>query len=289
MLRRTVRGVAEVAGRGLFSGAAGAVRIGAGEDGIRFRRAGGEEVAARIENLAPLPAGVPARCTNLVGARGVRGAGAAPFMTVEHILSALAGLGVTDATVELEGPEVPIGDGSAAAFAGALLGAGIVDLGGEVEPLRLEREVVVERAGARIVARPRRGAGCLYRYELDYGAGGPIPAQAAEWNSGAPDAAAEYARAVAPARTFCLAAEAEQMRAAGLFKGLSPRDMLVFGEAGPIDNALRFEDEPARHKLLDLIGDLALLGRPLGAAEVVATRSGHALTHELVRAILATC
>jgi UDP-3-O-acyl-N-acetylglucosamine deacetylase len=76
------------------------------------------------------------------------------------------------------------------------------------------------------------------------------------------------------------------MHAMGLFEHLTPRDMLVFGADGPIDNELRFEDEPARHKLLDLIGDLSLAGRPV-LGRVVAERSGHALTHEAVRRLLA--
>lgn len=75
------------------------------------------------------------------------------------------------------------------------------------------------------------------------------------------------------------------MRSMGLFAHLTPREMLVLGADGPIDNALRFEDEPARHKLLDLIGDLALVGAPL-QADIVATRSGHALAHEAARAVL---
>jgi UDP-3-O-acyl-N-acetylglucosamine deacetylase len=148
----------------------------------------------------------------------------------------------------------------------------------------ISREIVVERSGASIVARPRAGGGCLYRYELDYGAGAPIVAQAAEWDSGEGDSAETYAREVAPARTFCLESEARAMQAAGLFKGLSPRDLLVIGERGPIENQYRFENEPARHKLLDLIGDLALAGRPL-VGEVVATRAGHALNHEMAVAL----
>jgi UDP-3-O-acyl-N-acetylglucosamine deacetylase len=148
----------------------------------------------------------------------------------------------------------------------------------------ITREVVVERGGARIVAGPRTGAGCLFRYELDYGPAAPIAAQSASWDSGTPDAAEVYEREVAPARTFCTEAEARAFRAAGLFGDRSPRDMLVIGEEGPIDNAYRFENEPARHKLLDLIGDLALVGRPLHG-EVVAMRSGHALNHELAAAL----
>lgn len=246
--------------------------------GLKLRRLGAGEVAVTIAHLAAPPSALPARSTNLAAPGG----GA---MTVEHLLSALVGLGITDAVIELDGPEIPIMDGSASPLVEAILRAGIVEGARGLEPLRLRREVTVSRRNARMTARPREGA-CLYRYELDYGPGAPIAAQSAEWDSGGAEASAVYARGIAPARTFCLEEEARAMRSAGLFTGLAPGDMLVFGERGPIDNTLRFENEPARHKLLDLIGDLALVGRPLNA-EIVAHRSGHALNHELARAIVA--
>jgi UDP-3-O-acyl-N-acetylglucosamine deacetylase len=272
----------EVRGRGLFSGTPGAVRIAGAAvgSGIRIARRSGGGVRAKVVALAPQPEGIPARNTTLaIGATD-------RILTVEHLMSALAGLGVWDARVEAEGPEVPIGDGSAAAFVDAVRGAGLRKSG--AEPIVISREIVIERGGARIVARPRspgRG-GCLYRYELDYGPDAPMAAQAAEWDSGAADAAETYAREVAPARTFCLESEARILQAAGLFKDLSPRDMLVIGADGPIENEYRFENEPARHKLLDLIGDLALAGGPL-QGEVVATRAGHAMNHEMARALAA--
>jgi UDP-3-O-acyl-N-acetylglucosamine deacetylase len=223
-------------------------------------------------------------------------------LTVEHLLSALTGLGITDAAVEVYGPEVPIGDGSAAFIAGALRRAGVRPLGESVEPMVLRREVAVGTgSGGRIVARPRPEPGCSYTYELDYGPGAPLAPQRASWiqdgatqdsglrDSGPPDSglsrsARLYLSDIAPARTFCLQKEAEQMRAAGMFKDLSPGEMLVIGEHGPIENEYRFENEPARHKLLDLIGDLALVGRPI-QAEIIATRAGHALNQELARVL----
>jgi UDP-3-O-acyl-N-acetylglucosamine deacetylase len=190
--------------------------------------------------------------------------------------------------VELDGPEVPIGDGSSAPFVEAIVRAGVRPLSGAAREIRITREITVESGGGRITARPREGGGCAYRYELEYGAGAAIPAQSAEWDSGARDRAARYAREVAPARTFCLEAEAKALRAAGLFRHLSAREMLVIGERGPIENSYRFSDEPARHKLLDLIGDLALVGGVL-VGEVVAVRSGHALNHEMARALVDRC
>jgi UDP-3-O-acyl N-acetylglucosamine deacetylase len=285
---RTLHEAADVAGIGLFTGAPARARIlpALAGTGIMLRRSdvpGSAPFAARVESLRPPPAGMPARNTILGPADG---GPAGWVMTVEHLLSALAGLGVTDASIEVYGPELPMGDGSASMFVAAIGRAGLVVLDGGPEPLRIEREIVVEAGAGRVVARPRAEAGAVYRYELNYGPGAPIAPQAAEITlAPGPAGMTAYTREVVSARTFCLQAEAEQMRAMGLFKHLSPRDMLVIGADGPIDNELRFDDEPARHKLLDLIGDLALVGRPL-QVEVVATRAGHALNHAMARELV---
>ncbi len=283
--RRTVAGPARVRGAGLFSGAPAEVVIHPDTHGIVFRRTdlpGSPTIPANPAAIVDdprrfgLPLPVPARSTTLTA-----GPGGPVVLTVEHILSALFGLGITDARVDLDGPEIPIGDGSAGAFVDALVAAGTSEIGPGNQPIVPAESVTVgdERVGT-VTAAPRARPGCSFRYELDYGPGAPIPAQAAQWSPGD-----DYAAAVAPARTFCLAAEAEAMRAAGLFSKLTPRDMLVIGPSGPIENAYRFPDEPARHKLLDLIGDLALAGGPI-QADFVARRSGHALNHALCRALV---
>ncbi len=295
--RRTLAAPATLAGAGLFSGRRVSLRILPAQSGvgIAFRRAdlpGTPAIPASIERLASsperlgLPAALRARSTNLAHPDRPD----AVVLTTEHILSALAGLGVTDATIELDAPEVPIGDGSARPFTEAILAAGIVDAppasGAPLTPLTLRAEVrVADAAGPSIVALPREEPGCSFEYRLDYGPSAPLAPQTASLTLGTPGAADRYAREIAPARTFCLEAEARAMRAMGLFADLSPRDMLILGPAGPIDNALRFPDEPARHKLLDLIGDLALIARPL-QARIVADRSGHALNQALARALL---
>jgi UDP-3-O-acyl N-acetylglucosamine deacetylase len=280
--RRTLAAPVEVVGIGLFTGSHATLRIAPAEpgEGLTFRRAGAEApIPGRIDALAAPPPGAPARNTSLAAAPG------AAILTVEHLLSALVGLNITEALIEVDGPEIPIGDGSAALFVEAIARAGSRALEGMIEPLTIEREVSVESGGSRITARPRTAPGCRYTYELDYGPG-PIGAQSAAYETDWSGAGAErYAAEVAPARTFCLQAEAEAMRALGLFTSLTPRDMLVFGADGPIDNALRFANEPARHKLLDLIGDLALVGRPL-QMEITAVRAGHALNHAMARALL---
>jgi UDP-3-O-acyl-N-acetylglucosamine deacetylase len=204
--------------------------------------------------------------------------------TVEHLLAALAGLNIWNAWIALSGPEIPILDGSALPFVEALRPS-LAAAPGSREPLVLTTTITVEHKGASITASPPpTGAPLSYTYELDYGTDSPLPAQRATWTGNATD----FATSIAPARTFSLEHEARAAQQAGLFKHLTPSDMLVIGNNGnPINNQWRMDHEPAKHKLLDLIGDLALLGRPLHAT-IKAKRSGHALTHELMRQILAT-
>ena len=221
---------------------------------------------------------VPPRNTTLM--LGVAGGPVAA--TVEHVLSALAGMGAWDACIVLEGDEVPIDDGSALAFVALArgVGRGLSAHAARPDPIVLRERVEVRDAnGAWIVGEPLDGV--EYAYELDYGPGAPIAPSRAVWRG---DAGA-YEREIAPARTFSLRAEAEAARAAGLFAHLTPAEMVVVGDDGlPMANAWRMEHEPATHKLLDLIGDLALLGRPLHA-RVTAHKSGHAMTHEFCRRV----
>ena len=288
--RRTlVSQTVSINGRGLFTGEHTSVIIApASAGGIRFQRRdlpGRPEVDALIANVAKdpaeagLPAGFPARNTILVN----RDEPGCSVLTVEHVLSALWALGVTDAIVAVDGPEVPIMDGGASEFVANMLHVGLGNIGW-VDPIELTREIAVEDGkGGRIVGRPTSDPVPEFIYELDYGANAPIPPQAASWSG---DTGA-YVSQVGPARTFCLQAEAEAMRRMGLFKDFTPEDMLVIDDKGSaIDNAFRYHDEPARHKLLDLIGDLALAGVPIHG-QITATRSGHALTHAFCRELLA--
>ncbi|MGP1273329.1 MAG: UDP-3-O-acyl-N-acetylglucosamine deacetylase [Phycisphaerales bacterium] len=285
-----LRAEASLEGPGLFTGRAArlAVAPAAAGTGLVFVVAG-RRIPARIEHLETEPvvpafASVPARHTNL-------SADGATAVTVEHALAALAGLGVADAELRLEDlddpsrttVEVPIGDGSAQALVEALRHAGL-------EPTELETPVILVRetitvqddAGGMLVAEPAALPDCSYL--LDYGGtSAPVPKQSSRWTLEDADSRRTFAEQIAPARTFSLRAEAEQMQKLGLFASFTPADLLVLDDDGsPIDNSLRFENEPARHKLLDLIGDLALAGRPI-LGRVSAYRSGHALNHEMAR------
>lgn len=276
--RRTLARAVSLAGPGLFTGTDAELVIRPAEPGAGiFLRSAGHTAPCTIASLSDRPihpafAALKPRCTSIQ----VRGRAVG---TVEHILSALAGLGVTDAILETDAPEIPILDGSSRPFVEQILAAGRRDLGGAIEPVTLTRPVEIRDGDAVLTAEP--GDAVDYAYELDYGPGSPIPPGAARW-TGDPH---HYESDIAPARTFSTQAEATLMQSLGLFTRFTPRDLLVIGPQGPIDNAWRFPDEPARHKLLDLIGDLALLGRPL-IATVRAHKTGHAHTHALVRAIL---
>lgn len=284
--RRTLISHAEVRGVGLFSAQPctaffDPAPAGTGIVFVRKDLPDSPRIPALVEHLAAPPPGIPARNTTLLSA-------GAEVLTVEHVLSALTGLGVSDCTITLDGPEIPIGDGSAAPFASALWKAGLRYLGGDSPPLAISTAITVTgRDGAHITAEPRIRPGCSYTYDLDYGS--VILRQSAAFDtdtSTRSGAFRDYARDIAPARTFCTKVEADAMQKAGLFKHLTASDMLVIGERGPIDNTYRFDNEPARHKLLDLIGDLALTSRAL-QADIRAHKSGHALNHEMAKALLA--
>ena len=280
LARRTVASAATVSGSGLFTGAPGSVQIMPAEAGrgIVFVT-GGREIAALAANVWT-PEHLPARnsCLRTADSR-------ASVLTVEHVLSALAGMAITDAAIEVQGPEVPIADGSALPFVDAIRDAGVRRIDGTMQPLIVRHRISLRAPGAEIIAEPREDRGCVYRYELEYGLVPALARQVAEIELRGSESADRYAAEIAPARTFCLESEARAMRSAGLFAHLSPREMLVIGDHGPIDNTLRFENEPARHKLLDLIGDLALIGRPIQGA-IVARKTGHATHRSFAEALL---
>ncbi|MBX3318218.1 MAG: UDP-3-O-acyl-N-acetylglucosamine deacetylase [Phycisphaeraceae bacterium] len=277
----TLRRAATLTGIGLFTGQPSTVilRPAPSGTGLAFTL-GTATFPASIDHLAHSPIPVfahhPARHTCLAPPGGP------PLATVEHALSALVGMGITDATVECFGPELPIFDGSSLRFVEQIRAVGSIPFDSpDPSPITLDTPISIENEGSSILISPRQAPGISYTYRLAYPP--PIGEQSAHWD-GRPDT---YAADIAPARTFSLEHEARAMRSLGLFQSFTPRDMLVIGPEGPIDNTLRFPDEPARHKLLDLIGDLALAGplMPRLQADIVATRSGHALAHAAAHAL----
>jgi UDP-3-O-[3-hydroxymyristoyl] N-acetylglucosamine deacetylase/3-hydroxyacyl-[acyl-carrier-protein] dehydratase len=202
--------------------------------------------------------------------------------TTEHCMAALCGMGVDNATLIVRGGEtgeLPMGDASARDFVDAIQRAGVVEQDAPLRPLVIRKPIHITDGKASIAALP----GPLDRLEIiyDFEAPFPIGHQLFAFHVGDDDFAAE----LAPARTFVFEHEAHQLRAAGMGLHLGPKDILVLSDRGPIDNRYRFPDECARHKALDLLGDVYLAGRPL-RGRLVAHRSGHSLNHQLVRRLL---
>jgi UDP-3-O-[3-hydroxymyristoyl] N-acetylglucosamine deacetylase/3-hydroxyacyl-[acyl-carrier-protein] dehydratase len=209
------------------------------------------------------------------------GRGDAVVETIEHCMSALRGCGVDNALLQIDGPEVPLGDGSAAAFMDAIDEVGTVDLKATRHVLRIVEPIILHDGDCMLAAFPTERDELRVMYELDYGdESSRIPRQSFAFTL----ADAPYRDEVAPARTYSLVEEAEALQEQGLCTHLSPADVLVVGDDGPIDNAWRFDNEPVRHKVLDLIGDLMLVGAPI-CGYFVASRSGHALNRRMCRAI----
>jgi UDP-3-O-acyl N-acetylglucosamine deacetylase len=204
---------------------------------------------------------------------------------VEHALASLAGLQIDNCLIEINGPEVPGCDGSARDFVDALFDAGFLE---QQEPRRLVTidaplKVFAEQGEAVITVKPLQQPALVIDYELDYGADSPIPPQRLSLQI-TPDS---FVRELALARTFVLESEVAALRAKGYGRRTTARDLLVYGDQGVIDNQLRFADECVRHKILDCLGDFALLGCDLHG-HFQASRSGHCLNRETVRRLAAT-
>lgn len=262
-------------GRGLFSGESVRLTFAPADSGagITFIREQDDKTAtipALVSNVLKRP-----RRTCLRN-------GTLHVETVEHCMAALSGCGVTNAVVKISGGsigEVPMGDGSSKPFVDALQQAGVIEQAGEVQPLVITRPIQVSLGDATLAALP----GPTDRLEIiyDFEAPPPVGRQTIAFVLGADD----FAHQLAPARTFVFEEEARELASRGVGKHLTPKDVLVINEHGPIDNKYRFADECARHKVLDLIGDLYLVGRPI-RGRLVAHKSGHELNHVLARRLL---
>ncbi len=211
--------------------------------------------------------------------------GTVAIETVEHCLGACAGLGLDNLQIELKGNELPGFDGSSITFVEGLRQAGICKQDVECIPHVIGDVVRVSDGDTELVALPpleKNSEFLEISYDLDYGPDSSIGRQYHRVLV-TPET---FEANIAPARTFVLEQEAEALRANGLGAHLGYGDILVLGKDGPIENRFRFPDECVRHKILDLIGDLSLTGRPL-IGRVFARKSGHALNHELARALRA--
>lgn len=272
--QRTLAQVAEVQGFGYWSGQDVTVQfrpapVGSGVKFVRSDLPAAPTIPARVANRLEIPR------------RTVLGTGDVRVAMVEHVLASLSGLGIDNCDVWIDAEEVPGCDGSALPFVEALGAAGVVEQDTAARRLVVHKSVRLGDADCWIAAQPPRVDGLSVQFELDYGAETPIGHQSIEIEISVDS----FRRQLAPCRTFLLEHEARMLHAKGLGTRVTPCDLLLFGPDGPIGNQLRFADECVRHKVLDVVGDLALAGCPV-VGHITAYRSGHQLNAELVRALL---
>ena len=201
------------------------------------------------------------------------GLGGATIRTVEHLLAALVGLGIDNARIEASGPEVPLLDGSAREWAEEIIRAGWVQQTDLRQICTVAQPIFVQQGESFVAALPAP------QTRLTCGIDFSHPAIGQQWHSIQPE---EFWSEVASARTFGLAEEVEKLLESGLIKGGSLENALVCGAQGWLNPPLRYPNEPARHKLLDLIGDLSLLGG-FPRAHILAYKASHALHTQLVQ------
>jgi UDP-3-O-[3-hydroxymyristoyl] N-acetylglucosamine deacetylase len=274
--RRTLKTAIGCVGVGLHGGrrVTLTLRPAAAGTGILFRRSDlGIDIPARFDRVVDTRL-----CTALVA----EDAPQARIGTVEHVMAALAGTGVTDAIVELDGAEVPILDGSAAPFVFLIDCAGTVALGTPAPVVEVLKRIRVEEGEAFAELHPARESGFDVALTIDF------PATAiGRQHLALRVTPASFRAALADARTFTLAEEIARLRAAGLAQGGSLDNAVVVD--GPLvlnPGGLRRPDEFVRHKMLDVVGDLALAGATM-SGRFVGHRSGHALNNRLLRALFA--
>ena len=268
--QRTVRRHISCVGIGLHSGNKVNLTLkpAPADFGIRFRRTdlGDHEVPATVHNLAGIQLAT-GLSRNEVSVE-----------TVEHLLAALVSMGVDNVIVELNSPEVPIMDGSAAPFIYLIHEAGIKRLSTPRKYLKIARPISISRGDKRIALYPSDHFKVTYSISYDH----PLLRHQSRTLRITEES---FVEEVAPARTFTFLKDVEMLRQNGLALGGSLDNAIVLGETGVLNNALRFEDEFVRHKILDAIGDLALVGYPV-IGHLVAHRAGHALHTALVSQLL---
>lgn len=266
-LQRTIRTPIEFSGVGLHSGQTvkGRMLPAPQDTGVEF-------VRTDLPDEQPIPARITHRAA--MDRRTRLEKGGARVDTVEHLLSVCHGLGVDNLRVELNGQEVPGLDGSALGFAQLIQQAGLFEQNATARTLRLERPIYVHEGQVTLVALPSEAPGLSVEYFASFDEPGVESGSIAL--SVTPET---FLKEIAPARTFCMASEVPALQAAGFGKGATRENTLVLGDPA---TRMRLPAEPVRHKLLDLLGDLFLLGADL-QAHVIATRSGHATNALLVR------
>lgn len=273
-MQTTLKSAVHFTGVGLHSGAPVRMSVhpASAEYGVWFRRRDLDDamIAARWDSVVQSPL-----CTRLVNEAG------AEVSTVEHLMAALAGCGIQNALIDIDGPEVPILDGSSAPFVAAFVARGLRHLQADVRAIRPIREIRVSAGDAWASLSPAASLEIAFHIDFDEAA---IGRQDKELNM----ANGAFVRELCDSRTFCRQADVEAMQANGLaLGGIAGQNAVVFdGTRVESGGGLRHADEPVRHKMLDALGDLALAGAPI-IGRYTGYRAGHTLTNKLLHALFA--
>jgi UDP-3-O-[3-hydroxymyristoyl] N-acetylglucosamine deacetylase/3-hydroxyacyl-[acyl-carrier-protein] dehydratase len=270
-LQKTIKSEVRVSGKGMFGGK---------EAKAVFRPAPAGTGVVFVRTDIAEPVRISAVVTNVAerGRRTTLKKGSTSIETIEHLLAAASALEIDNLTVEVDGSEMPAPDCSSAAYFRILKQTGLVEQPEKRKEFVISEPVSITSGDASIYALPYSDDGLNITYDLDYSGHTGIGRQIFSCRV-TPES---FEKHLAPARTFLFEAEAMQFQARGVGTHLSPRDVLVISSDGPIKNSFRFPNECARHKIVDLIGDLALVGRAV-KGRVVAYKSGHSLNQQLVR------
>jgi len=269
MKKKTIKNEAIFSGCGLQTGIKVQVTCKPAEadTGIVFRR-------IDLKN-APAVSINDAIFSRSYGRRSTISQGKVEVQTIEHFLAALWALEIDDITVEINGPELPALDGSAIGFIENIKLAGIFEQSVERDLIVIQEEEAVKSSDASLTIYPAKEFSISY--SIDY----KIESIERETFEFKP-ALNSFEKEIAPARTFCLKKEAELLLKLGFGKGANYKNTLVMDKNGPVGTSLRFKNEPVRHKVLDLVGDLYMLGRPI-RGKIMAERSGHRINAKMTK------
>jgi UDP-3-O-[3-hydroxymyristoyl] N-acetylglucosamine deacetylase len=271
-LQRTLRQEVTFGGIGLHTGRNAVVRLRPAprDSGIVFHRT--DRMAVIRSHVGAV---TDTAFATTLGNSGVK------IRTVEHILAALAGIGIDNLIIEVDGPEIPILDGSSTELISVILRAGIAKQGKKRPYLRIKRPLAFEDGHSKIVAFPYNG--CRITYGISFNHHG-----IGEQKISLDISEESFAREIAPARTFGFLKDIEYLRTNGLAKGGSLENAIILGENGILNSTgLRFPDEFVRHKVLDSIGDFSLLGFPI-YGHIVASKSGHSSNVKFLKKLLSS-
>lgn len=273
-MQTTLKSPVALEGIGLHTGKPVRIRLtpAAADYGIWFRRVdaalGEDMISAHWTSVVPSEL-----CTMVMNDAGVS------VSTIEHLMAAIAGTGLHNVLVEIDGPEVPILDGSSAGFVRAIMARGLRRLAAPVRAIRVTRRVEVTRGTSKAVLEPNDGLEIAFSIAFDARAIGE-QALALDMANGA------FVRDLCDCRTFCLKEEVDAMRARGLALGGTLENAVVIdGDDVMNPEGLRHRDEAVRHKMLDAVGDLALAGAPI-LGRYTGDKAGHATTRALLEAFL---